>query len=81
MGPLRMRYRHGREVTVDEYFSLLRGAGKAIEDQFEKLEQDLDFVKGLEREDAESTNNIVNIEHELASLKRRAAKTVLGEDI
>jgi hypothetical protein len=71
-----IRYRQTREVSVGEYFALMTAARETIKRKREELDRDEAFVSDLEREDAESTNDVIDAE---VGLTR--AKALLGKDI
>jgi hypothetical protein len=71
-----IRYRRSREISVGEYFSLVTAAREIIKRRRHSLDRAEAFVADLEREDAESTNDVIDAE---VGLSR--AKALLGKEI
>lgn len=60
-----IRYRPRREVSVGEYFALTVAARETIKRRKIELDRAEAFVSDLEREDAESTNQTVDVEQRM----------------
>jgi hypothetical protein len=72
----RLRYRQAREVSVGEYFSLLRAASRIVDLKREAVEQQADLIRSLEMEDAQSDNALLDAERAYRSV----AGPSLGKD-
>ncbi|MEH2501217.1 hypothetical protein V1290_000028 [Bradyrhizobium sp. AZCC 1578] len=64
----KLKYRQHREVSAGEYFALLRAAGRVLALKREALEQQVDFVRSLELEDASSHNALLDAERAYQSM-------------
>lgn len=71
----RMTYRQTREVSVGEYYSLVRAASSVIEIRRSALERQADFVRSLEIEDADKDNRLIDAERGYRAAQALVRKT------
>lgn len=66
----KLRYRPDNQLSTSEYFNLLRAARSSLAEAMRVLEDDLDFIDGLEQSDAKQDNLLFDATRQVAFLER-----------